>query len=127
MTGCFFRLITRKDRENWKCKLDRGDHNHGPLDFTAHNTRRKRCLSDEKDEKIKNATKCGTRPWQILNELKAGKPGCIIQLIDIYNKKRQLRAEHLKSPTPTHAVILALEEKKTWFHALDKFNATTNN
>lgn len=120
MTECPFRLTARENEGAWKLKLNCGDHNHAALDATAHSSHRNRAMTTEKVERIRYASQCGIRPRQILNEFRAEDPECKLKLIDIYNKKRDLRAAELKNNTPTQALALALEEREHWFHVLEK-------
>ncbi|KAF5193693.1 Transposase [Thalictrum thalictroides] len=120
MTECPFRLTARENEGAWNLKLNCGDHNHAALDATAHSSHRNRAMTTEKVERIRYASQCGIRPRQILNEFRAEDPECKLKLIDIYNKKRDLRAAELKNNTPTQALALALGEREHWFHVLEK-------
>ena len=92
-----------------------GDHNHVALNATAHVPHRQRAMAAEKVQRIQNATKCGIRPGQILNEFRSQSKvqgtECILKLKDIYNTKRVLRATELKNNTPTQALVLVLRER----------------
>ncbi|KAI0994658.1 hypothetical protein K3495_g13523, partial [Podosphaera aphanis] len=129
MTECPFRLTARENRGIWSLKLNCGDHDHVGLNATAHVPHGQRAMTAEKVERIQNATKCGIRPRQILNEFRSQSriqgTECILKLKDIYNTKGVLRATELKNNTPTQALVLVLREQQSWFHILEKDSVTS--
>ncbi|XP_077249355.1 uncharacterized protein LOC143888845 [Tasmannia lanceolata] len=93
--GCPFEMEGRRMPDgSWVIKVHNGEHNHEASEgISAHPYSRH--FSDEEISKVKQMTKAGIRPRQILTALKNDNPYLLATARDLYNLKAKFRKEYL--------------------------------
>jgi hypothetical protein len=105
-TGCPFRLVIFKNKndDQWKLEVKEKHHNHPrSLNPSAHNVYRKR-TSAQKDT-IESMTHAGVRPMQIMAAVQKEDPDTLVSATDIYSERKAIRGKHLDGRSPIEALL----------------------
>ena len=110
LINCPFSVCGKEENDNvWTLSIRNPAHNHEPSEsLPAHPSLRR--LSKQAKERVKEMTKAGARPREILSSLRQNDPSISTISRDIYNLRKKIRLENLQGRTPTQALVKELEE-----------------
>jgi len=107
LINCPFEAIGKKEEEAWVLTIKNGDHNHEPLkDISEHPYSRR--FTEEEVRQIKQMTKAGIKPRQVLKALEQSNPDMQSTPRHLYNLKAKIRQGNLSGFTSFIYVWLQL-------------------
>jgi hypothetical protein len=105
-TGCPFKLLIFKTKDNnqWKLEVTNEHHNHlRSLNPSAHNVFRKRTAAQK--EGIESMTYAGVRPMQIMAALQKDDPDTLVSATDIRSERKAIREKHLNGRSAIETLL----------------------
>ena len=119
-TGCPFKLIIFKTKDNnqWKLEVRDKHHNHPrSLNPSAHNVYRRRTPAQK--DTIESMTHAGVRPIQIMAALQKEDPDTLVSATDIRSERKAIREKHLNGRSSIETLLDDLSTPK-WVFAVEK-------
>ncbi|XP_023752378.2 PKS-NRPS hybrid synthetase cheA-like [Lactuca sativa] len=110
LINCPFKLLGKRSSDGaWIFDVKDLSHNHEPsTDISGHPSFRQ--LPSESIKSVKEMTKAGTPPRQILSSLHQQTPNLPVISRNIYNVKRKIRRENLRNRPMINALFEELDE-----------------
>lgn len=127
LIDCPFQIIASSDEDGlWTLDIRNTSHTHPPITAGAHASHRVRHRTRAMKAAIINQSKAGSKPSTILSGLllDGDEENPFILPQDIYNIKRDAKAEELGSLTQEQALMRNLHQRFDWFVRVDKHQIT---
>ena len=123
---CPFSCIMSHTPYGYKIRVERGEHNHGPLSVSVLPSVRTKGFTPTIRREIKSQITTRITPRQIIAYLRAQHPNLSFKASNIYNIKHEIHEKNLNGKTPLHALawhLINLEPEAYFKWLLNKDNS----